>query len=253
MWPSISTLKNGRNQGRIYRLAPPGFHSPKPPRLGDATTAELVANLENPNGWWRDTAHRLIHERQDKSCVPALRALLSKSEIPQARLLALWSLQGLGQLSDDDIDAVALRPIGTRFVSMQSVWPNHDSTLRPNSWNVFCLWAMIRMRVFVFSLHSRWAKPRMRTRSVLAGIAKRYASDQWIRTAVLSSVAETADRVFIELLRDAKFAEGPQGIGLLTELAHIVGARGHAPEISRVIVAVAEHDGGTRPRAFRSP
>src|SRR6185312_3704719 len=65
---------------------------------------------------------------------------------------------------------------------------------------------------------------------MLAGIAKRYASDQWIRTAVLSSAAETADRVFIELLRDAKFAESPQGIGLLTELAHIVGARGHAPD-----------------------
>src|SRR4029079_13260502 len=46
-------MKNGRNQGRIYRLAPPGFRTPKPPRLGEATTAELVANLHNPNGWWR--------------------------------------------------------------------------------------------------------------------------------------------------------------------------------------------------------
>ena len=75
-------LKNGRNQGRIYRLAPPGFRSPKPPRLGDATTAELVATLENPNGWWRDTAHRLIHERQDKSCVPALQSASGQKRNP---------------------------------------------------------------------------------------------------------------------------------------------------------------------------
>ena len=146
-------LRNGRDQGRIYRLAPPGFHSPKPPRLGDATTAELVATLEDPNGWWRDTAHRLIHERQDKSCVPALRALFTKSADPCARVLALWSLQGLAESSDEDIE---LRfPIHRpRFVSMQSVWPNHDWTLRPSFCNVFCLWATTQMRVFAFSLRS---------------------------------------------------------------------------------------------------
>jgi hypothetical protein len=85
-------LRNGRDQGRIYRIAPPGFRSPKPPRLGDATAAQLVATLENPDGWWRDTAHRLIFERQDKSCVPALEVLLSKSADPRARVLALMSL-----------------------------------------------------------------------------------------------------------------------------------------------------------------
>src|SRR5262249_39803697 len=36
-------LTSGRDYGRIYRIAPPGFRSPPPPRLSKATTAELVA------------------------------------------------------------------------------------------------------------------------------------------------------------------------------------------------------------------
>src|SRR5262249_44366609 len=93
-------LTSGRNSGRIYRMAPAGFQSPPPPRLSKATTAELVAALESPHGWWRDTAHRLLYERQDKSAVPALERLVEMSQLPQARLHALWSLHGLNALTD---------------------------------------------------------------------------------------------------------------------------------------------------------
>ena len=40
--------------------------------LNEATTAELVATLESPNGWHRDTAARLLFEQQDKSAIPLL-------------------------------------------------------------------------------------------------------------------------------------------------------------------------------------
>src|SRR5262249_36434438 len=40
-------LDSGRDRGRIWRLTPPGFKSPAQPRLGKATTAELVLPLEN--------------------------------------------------------------------------------------------------------------------------------------------------------------------------------------------------------------
>src|SRR5262249_46184733 len=63
-------LESGRDRGRIYRLTPPGFKMPPPPRLGNASTEELVACLTNPNSWWRETAHRLLYERQDKAAVP---------------------------------------------------------------------------------------------------------------------------------------------------------------------------------------
>ena len=39
----------------------------------DETAAQLVKHLDHPNGWWRDTAQKLIVLKQDKSVVPALR------------------------------------------------------------------------------------------------------------------------------------------------------------------------------------
>ena len=47
----------------------------KRPRMYDESAAQLVEHLEHPNGWWRDTAQKLLVLRQDKSVVPALRTM----------------------------------------------------------------------------------------------------------------------------------------------------------------------------------
>src|SRR5262249_5242296 len=75
-------LKRGREQGRIYRIAPPSFKYAPPPRLSQASTAELVAQLERPDGWYRDTAHRLIYERQDRAAIEPLRKMLGAQGAP---------------------------------------------------------------------------------------------------------------------------------------------------------------------------
>src|SRR4051812_30612222 len=239
-------LRNGRTQGRIFRLAPPGFRSPKPPRLGQASAQELVATLENPNGWWRDTAHRLIYERQDKGCVPALRALLATSKVPQARLLALWSLQGFGELSDNDIEsALSDRAPQIRENAIRLAERRLDASPKLLD-RVLSLANDTNARVCFQLAFTLGETQDSRASAVLAGIAKRYATDQWIRTAVLSSVAQTSDRLLVELLSDDAFTRTPAGTAFLVELAHIVGARGQMPGISRVIAAVAEHRAGNR-------
>jgi len=121
-------LERGRDKGRLYRLAPPGFGersqagsagipagessksqaaapgpakmpalpgSRRTPRLSQASTAELVALLAHPNAWHRDTAHRLLFERQDKKAVPLLHEMVQKNENPLARMEAAWVLEGL--------------------------------------------------------------------------------------------------------------------------------------------------------------
>lgn len=95
-------LYNGTNQGRIYRITPKGT----PPmdwcerlKLGDASDAELVKALENPNLWWRRTAQRLLVERDSKAAVPLLEQLVKKSPAAMGRLHALWTLEGMGELN----------------------------------------------------------------------------------------------------------------------------------------------------------
>lgn len=91
-------------RGRIWRLVHKDFKPGPQPRMLDEKPAQLVAHLEHPNGWWRDTAQRLLVVRQDKSVVPALAAMARTSKNYLARMHALWTLEGL-----DAIDAAMLR------------------------------------------------------------------------------------------------------------------------------------------------
>jgi putative membrane-bound dehydrogenase-like protein len=95
-------LNNGNDRGRIYRLVPDNaaWRRRGAVQLGRATTAELVATLEHPNGWHRDTAARLLYERQDKAALPLLARLGRESKSIVARHHALGVIDGLGALND---------------------------------------------------------------------------------------------------------------------------------------------------------
>ena len=68
------------------------------PRMLNETPAQLVAHFTSPNGWWRDTAQRLLVLKQDKSVVPALQQMARSSTNVVSRFHALWTLEGLGAL-----------------------------------------------------------------------------------------------------------------------------------------------------------
>ena len=59
-WEKRLDLRAGSEQGRIYRVYPVD-KKPRPiPRLDRLDTAGLVAALDSPSGWQRDTAQRLL-------------------------------------------------------------------------------------------------------------------------------------------------------------------------------------------------
>jgi len=95
-------LNSGHNRGRLYRLVPDNATWQRRARvaLGSASTAELVATLAHPNGWHRDTAARLLYERQDARAVPLLIALFRPAASPLAQHHALGVLDGLGTLTE---------------------------------------------------------------------------------------------------------------------------------------------------------
>jgi len=93
-------LTSGRDRGRLYRVVPDGFKQPPLPKLAGVAKEVLVALLQHPNGWHRDTAARLLYERQDKSAVEALAKLAHQSPLPLARMHALHVLEGLGALNE---------------------------------------------------------------------------------------------------------------------------------------------------------
>jgi putative membrane-bound dehydrogenase-like protein len=98
-------LNSGNNRGRLYRLVPDNATWQRRARvaLGSATTAELVATLAHPNGWHRDTAARLLYERQDASAVPLLVQFFRDAKSPLAQHHALGVLDGLGALTAEPV------------------------------------------------------------------------------------------------------------------------------------------------------
>src|SRR5262245_2382011 len=96
-------LYAGSNMGRIYRVVPDGFKQPPRARLSRASLQELVATLEHSNGWHRDTAARLLYERNDRAAVPALEKLAAQSRSSLGRLHALYALKGLGALEEQQV------------------------------------------------------------------------------------------------------------------------------------------------------
>lgn len=92
--------------GRIYRVVHEEIEPGPAPRLSEASSEDLVEHLSHPNGWWRDSAQRLLIEREDREVAPLLRELAVAGENELARIHALWTLEGLAALDLETIFAV---------------------------------------------------------------------------------------------------------------------------------------------------
>ncbi len=98
-------LVQSTGHGRIYRVVHETTRRGRKPTLSAASSTELVDVLAHPNGWWRDTAQRLLVERADQTVVPVLRQRSARAPDERTRLHALWTLDGLDGL---DVATVAL-------------------------------------------------------------------------------------------------------------------------------------------------
>lgn len=98
-------LNSGNDRGRIYRIVPDksDWRRRSKTELGKASVAELVKTLKHPNGWHRDTASRLLYERQNKTAVPLLTKMMGETTAPLAKLHALGVLAGLDALTEGEV------------------------------------------------------------------------------------------------------------------------------------------------------
>jgi mono/diheme cytochrome c family protein/glucose/arabinose dehydrogenase len=117
-------LDKNIGRGRIYRLVHDDYKpSFKSPHLLEETSAQLVNHLNSMNGWYRDNAQKLLVLRDDKSVVPALKALaVSGGQL--ARIHALWTLNGMNEM-DNETFAKALKDNDAE-VRKTAVWMGED-------------------------------------------------------------------------------------------------------------------------------
>lgn len=234
-------LNSGDNRGRIYRIAPDGFKEPPPPRLGKASTAQLVTTLENLNGWHRDTAARLLYERQDPSAISPLAQLLSNSHFALARLHALYALQGLGALGEKDLlqalqdsdPAVRQHAIelSEPFLHIAAVSPQILAKLQGMTDD-----PSIQVRYQLAFTMGEVSDPAKVV--ALSALALHDVESSWTRAAILSSLAQGAGQVFAQLSKNAKFCGTKPGQDFLNELIGMIGSRNDHNEVAQVLAFI---------------
>ena len=126
-------LTSGKDRGRIWRISEEtGAKWTKPVFR---TKDEIVEGLKR-DAWHRQTAARLIYQRQDKTLVPLLEKLLA-AELPETRAAALWALDGLGVhrgeslLKDGSAD---VREQAVRLSAIESLYDYSDDSPRVRLW-----------------------------------------------------------------------------------------------------------------------
>ena len=89
--------------GRIWRIVPreKSLHEVEDLKNADAET--LAKKLIHPNGTVRDQAQRLLVETPDGSVEQELRDVATTSALERDRIKALWTLDGMGLLSIEDV------------------------------------------------------------------------------------------------------------------------------------------------------
>lgn len=102
--------------GRVYRIVPENVARHTAPNLAKATPSQLVDALNHEDAWVRETAQRLLVERQDGSTAPTLRRFATNSSRAVTRVHALWTLDGIDAL-DWPTAAAALRDAEPRVAS----------------------------------------------------------------------------------------------------------------------------------------
>lgn len=217
-------FRNGRDRGRVYRLAPEGFKPSAQPKLGGAKVNELIAALENPNGWWRDTAGRLLVQKRDSSALGGLRRILHHSHSVKARIHALYVIEELGGLEGKDLE-VALTASSLRL-------REHGLRLYRKDFQNCRKW------VLAAAAHDD-ARVRFQAALTLgnlegddvvfalAKLALRDGQDFWMRSAILSARPELAWPLFERLLHEES--------SLLEPLARVVGARNERTEVESLL------------------
>jgi putative membrane-bound dehydrogenase-like protein len=228
-------LTSGKDRGRLYNLVSEPNGARRSPALSRAPLEELVKRLDHPDAWWRETAQRLLIERNDSAAIPLLKALVQQRSTPLGRMHALCMLAILGGLAEDDVLA-GLRDLepGVREQSARLSEPL--VVARPAVAEALRALAndpdpMVRFQA-AFSLGAL-ADPK--AVQALGDIAARDGDNRWIRAAVLSSIAGRSLAMLDVLAARSGFFEQAPGRLWLDELAALVGAENHPAEIRALI------------------
>ena len=225
---------SGADRGRIYRIAPDDFRPRTISDLANHTSTELVTLLEHPNGWHRDTAARLLYQRQDRTVIENLEQLADRSTLAQGRLQAMYTLHGLHALT---ADVVLLRLSDAhpqvRRHAIQLAEPlalTSPIVASKLATMIDDPEAIVRYQL-AFSLGELSVPGKT---PVLTELARRYPGVEWMEFAIRSSLHVGTGAVLANLAGDKAYSASDGGLPFLNSLATQIGQQQRADDLAVV-------------------
>lgn len=232
-------LERGRERGRIYRLEPEKFTHRPTPRLGDLSSVELIPFLGHRNAWHRETAQRLIFERQENEMVNRLYVRWTEAKWDVEKIHLLYALAGFGPLQGELTEALhdpspRVREHACRLAAPDTGSWQHTEGKEPAPWrNADDQLALQTLLTFGHRFEMKhgpetWDSHDLR--ELVSSIMTRNEREPWLEAAIVLGAGEKAAEILIETRerRDAR----PE---MLRSLAFQVGARNWPEDIERVL------------------
>jgi putative membrane-bound dehydrogenase-like protein len=235
-------LMAGQDRGRIWRLTHDNIQQTPPADMSRLSPDQLAAEVGSPHYWRRNTARRLLVERNHKDAAPALALLVENGSPPatthQRPVYTLDGLQSLGRryvLAALGHPHAAVRRQGLRFserwlddVDTDEVMLNKVMSLASDSE------ALVRLQVALTLGESR--QPSVV--AALANLSRQSGNEDWMPIAVLSSVPQRGGELLAELL--ASPAELRHANKVIEPLCATIANRREPIELSQSIESVAQ-------------
>lgn len=241
-WMSEQAIKagglyDGSDMGRIYKITAENQKSAtwtKGNELGNENTEKLVENLAHTNIWWRINSQRLLIDRKDKNAIAPLIKMGNNAESPEGRLHALWTLEGLGQLQEKQI---------------QSALNDKEAGIRANAIKLaeLHLLSSPELTKSLLSLQSD-LDPKVRLQLLLslgdvstkeAALARnkllfKDIEDPWVQIAALTSASSQTESILKEVLNKYQ-SDVPAYASLVQRLASMICTSGKESSIQQLI------------------
>jgi len=233
-------LEQPIHKGRIWRVAPADWRPVPATKLSEASSGDLIGALSADNGWRRDAAQRLLVERADPATAPALEQLVLSGEKVLGRLHALWTLEGMEQLTP----SIALRALDDAHPFVQNAawrilerFAATDPGLREQlQAKAKGCWAEAAPETALQITLSAGCFDRDDKLALLAPLANRYIDIPLMRDAVLSSLQDEEYAFLRQLSKDEQWAQQQLPRQIFFEmLAAAVARKGDAEELTALL------------------
>ncbi|HEY0550654.1 MAG TPA: PVC-type heme-binding CxxCH protein [Verrucomicrobiae bacterium] len=128
--------RKGEEHGRIWRVRTKGSRVPPMAKLSRASNEELVRALDSANGWTRDTAHRLLIERNAVDAIQLLNQVFNSGVSSASRVAALAILSGLNALDVRQVHRAMIDsdpPVREHAIRLAERFLTDEGTQRPDA------------------------------------------------------------------------------------------------------------------------